>query len=154
MNNFERNNMEKKFKPFEKVLVKDHEEVWQPDLYGFWDKCRGRHQTIVNSVNDDDILPYEGNEYLIGTTDEPEEEIRLEEGEIIFCTDMTDEDSIDKNLCLLQLRRYKGIRGNNTFDGEWPHAIRFSDFNPNDVEAIKDKILCVKNGKVVKYKTK
>lgn len=76
----------KQFKPFDRILRRDHEDVWQPDLYGFWDKCRDRHQSMLDAcVDDEDILPYEGNEELIGTTDEPDGEVRLGKGEWVMC---------------------------------------------------------------------
>lgn len=61
--------MENKFKPFQRVLVKKHAgQPWYADLFsnidsfcmyvcvgGVWKYC----------------IPYEGNEHLLGTTDEP-----------------------------------------------------------------------------------
>lgn len=57
-------------KPFDKVLVRDkNNDIWDADLFGriteegifacvgnYWDKC----------------IPYEGNEHLLGTTNDPE----------------------------------------------------------------------------------
>lgn len=143
-----------KFKPFDKVWVRDHEEVWQPDLYGFWDKGRDRHQTMINyGIADSDILPYEGNEHLIGTTDDPDEEIAIENGEYCFgayrddCTKLVNWqlfqfDCIDSD-CQFKERFGKG----RYFD----LAFRFSDFNP-DMDELRKHILCVKNGRIVRFK--
>lgn len=143
--------MEKKFKSFDKILVRDQEEVWQPDLYGFWDKCRDRHQTMMNnSIVDEDILPFEGNEHLVGTTDEPEEEIRLEEGEWCMFAPGTYDNARD-----WFLRQFVQIR-ETVFvvvgGGYWSFAIRFKDFDPNNMEETKKHILCVKDGRIVRYK--
>lgn len=143
----------KKFKPFDKVIVRDHEEVWQPDFYCFWDKCRDRHQTMMNNSIDDDLLPYEGNEHLVGTTDEPDEEVKLEEGELVVYFECVEYlESMD-----IFLARFDGIANNlikvkSDCMQKWKFAIRFSDFNPNDMEETKKHILCVKNGRIVKYK--
>ena len=61
---------EPQFKPFDKVLVRDEDQNnWNIDFFGYksgtgfvcllkwWKQC----------------IPYEGNEYLIGTTDKPKE---------------------------------------------------------------------------------
>ena len=148
--------MENKFKPFDKILVRDHEEVWQPDFYGFWDKCRDRHQTMMNnSIADDDILPYKGNEYLVGTTNEPYEVVGVKEGEC--CIFFDDLECIEKIKDLF-IDKFKLIdKTENAFlsGGEpslWKFCICFSDFNLNDMEETKKHILVVKNGKVIKYK--
>ena len=158
--------MEKKFKTFDKVLVRDHEEIWQPDLYGFWDKCRDRHQTMMNnSIADDDILPYEGNEYLVGTTDSPDEEVRLEKGEwVAFLRGSGNQRiwtvgkffgyELEKSPFVSNEQQFKMYTidehpGNYILSSQ---VVKFSDFNPNDRESMKTKILCVKNGKVVRYK--
>lgn len=144
--------MEKKFKPFDKVLVRDHEEVWQPDFYCFWDKCRDRHQTMNDAlVTDDDLLPYEGNEHLVGTTDKPdEEEVRLEEGEYCFFCD-----NVDQSAEIWIFDKFKSIRrkGFGLYSGlDSALAVRFSDFNPNDMEETRKHILCVKDGKIIRFK--
>ena len=140
----------KQFKPFDKVLVRDHENVWQPDLYGFWDKCRDNHTTMTDSyISDSDILPYEGNEELVGTIDEPEEEVGLEEGELIFTSYDT-----ECEITNWVFERFKEVKheGFKTNMGITKYSIRFSDFNHYDMEETKKHILCVKNGKIVRYK--
>lgn len=62
-----------KFKPFDKVLVRDNEkQVWLPRLFDshveqadFWTQD-GKSWKIC--------IPYEGNEHLVGTTDKPKED--------------------------------------------------------------------------------
>lgn len=149
----------KEFKPFDKVLVRRESRPneivdWRADIFSHIDND-GFYVTIgLGIVTKNDILPYEGNEHLVGTTDEPEEEVELRKGEWVM---VSDEKSIDPELW--RLRRFDGfgstIRAFNNANGwlcTWGYAIKFSDFNPNDMEETKKHILCVKNGKIVKYK--
>lgn len=61
---------EYEFKPFDKVLVRDADhEIWQP---AFFSCKKGLFRTI--GCNDwGQCIPYEGNEHLLGTTNEFEE---------------------------------------------------------------------------------
>lgn len=63
-----------KFQPFQKVLVKDCEEgifgVWHCDLFSHTSK-EGKYFT--SSGMWDECIPFEGNEHLIGTKDDPKE---------------------------------------------------------------------------------
>lgn len=53
------------FKPFDKVLIRGVRR-WNPTLYAFWDEDTCLHTTIDGpEIEDDDILPFEGNERLI-----------------------------------------------------------------------------------------
>lgn len=145
----------KEFKPFDKVLVKPSKyDSWKCDLYSHYNKEDECHETFKGYILEDDrIIPYEDNWHLVGTTDESDEEVKLEKGEWLMVSDY---------LNILPygwiLRRFMDIR--NSFLAlasddkpyRWNYAIRFSDFNPNDIEETKKHILCVKNGKVVKYK--
>ena len=65
----------KRFKPFQKVLVRDFPiSEWVPAFYCRKEHTYNRHQVMGhhNEYNDDDIIPYEGNEYLTGTNIDPE----------------------------------------------------------------------------------
>ena len=60
-----------KFKPFDKVLVKDFpSDSWQTDIYlGY---LEDRSRTYRCTTNNYKIcIPYEGNEHLVGTTSNP-----------------------------------------------------------------------------------
>lgn len=56
-------------KPFDKVLVReDKDDFWHPDIFSMW------HGQFAECIGHDDIeyiIPYEGNEHLLGTTDKP-----------------------------------------------------------------------------------
>lgn len=64
---------EPQFKPFDKVLVRNEDiEAWQSRLYDMYFIGIG-HGTQDNLCYKQ-CIPYEGNEYLLGTTDNPKEE--------------------------------------------------------------------------------
>ena len=63
-----------KFQPFQKVLVKDCEEgmfnVWHCDLFSHISK-EGKYFAVSGMW--DECIPFEGNEHLVGTKDDPKE---------------------------------------------------------------------------------
>ena len=146
-------NKHKKFAPYDRVLVKAFNGKWKCSFYSHWDEGFEKHITTANvSYYDNEILPYEGNKDLVGTTEEPVQEIELEEGEKIICSDHIDRLHSGKG----SLEDFDGVVNNRfyaktDFTG-YSYAIRFSDFNPNDMEETKKNILCVKNGKIIRYK--
>ena len=61
------------FKPYDKVLVRDSEyDNWQCGLFSHYDKDNEYPYCCVGSYYAY-CIPYEGNEHLVGTTDEPKE---------------------------------------------------------------------------------
>ena len=149
--------MEKKFKPFDRVIARMvHNEEWQCDLYSHQDPITKHHVTVgFAEVKEDNILPYEGNEHLVGTTDEPEERIQVKYWEWIMalsgCLEKPSNEPSD-----WYLEQFNHISGEENIETKrgchYCYFIRFSDFNPNDMEETKKHILCVKNGKIVRYK--
>lgn len=63
---------EHKFQPFEKVLVRDSDtDKWVADLYGFEnEEDQYKHWCVSGWCVY--CIPYEGNEHLLGTTDNPD----------------------------------------------------------------------------------
>lgn len=63
--------VKQEFKPFEKVLVRNSDfEPWKIDFYSTYIENKSYH--YICASNDYKIcIPYEGNEYLLGTTDSP-----------------------------------------------------------------------------------
>ena len=63
----------KYFEPFEKVLVnifdEDMNSVWTGNIYSHYDEHTNRHYMIDGSWTTEDslIIPYKGNEDLLGT---------------------------------------------------------------------------------------
>lgn len=68
------------FKPFDKVLVRDEDNgyrIWNAAFYSHFyiGRDNGYHVTTAGDLYlDGEIIPYEGNEHLLGTTDKPKEE--------------------------------------------------------------------------------
>lgn len=57
----------KHFEPFQKILVANNFEIWVADLYDHYDEESHTHCSIRwNSINDNEILPYDGNEDKLG----------------------------------------------------------------------------------------
>ena len=145
----------KTFKPFDRVIVKDGEGKWQIDFYSYWNDDYKVHYTMSYGggvdIRDEDILPFDEYPHLLGTTDSPDEELRLEKGELIFV-----DDTINDDIILWNFSRFEQVNSSDSFETKFgnifKYAIRFSDFNPNDMEKTKKHILCVKNGKIVRYK--
>lgn len=150
------------FKPFDKVIVKINRDIWHVDLYSAWNEKMGGHQTLrANngcSIHDKWILPYEGNEHLVGTSDDPDEEVKLVDGEWMLASLSTNRSLTDPvNYTVIRFweldiddfddTRFKDDRG--CF---WDYVIKFADFNPDDMEKTSKNILHIKNGRVVRYK--
>lgn len=144
----------KQFNTFDKVLVRGINK-WQIDFYSYWDEEEKSHNTLSFGgsliIEDKDILPYEGNEHLVGT-DDSEQEIKLEEGEYIVCfDDMVYYDSV----CSFALSKFTFINNGWFYTNDnnaWRYAIRTSDFNPKDMEETRKHILRVRKGKITRYK--
>lgn len=84
---------------------------------------------------------------------EPNEEVRLEEGELLVYFENI---KYLENMDLL-LARFDGIindliKVKTDCVNKWEFAIRFKDFDPSNMEETKKHILCVKGGRIVKYK--
>jgi hypothetical protein len=68
------------FKPFDKVLVRSEETgycIWQAAFYSHFEnnKGDGHHVTTAGDYYlDGEVIPYAGNEHLVGTTNNPKEE--------------------------------------------------------------------------------
>ena len=151
--------MENKYKPFERIIIrpKDKSDIWVCGLFdNYYDKeikviIGNKYYMLLSDKYE--ILPYEGNEHLVGTTNDPEKEVKLEKEEWIIASD---------NIYALRIGsgvigRFVGIKDGmflkRAFERnvEYEYAIRFKDFDPSNMEKTRKHILCVKNGKVVKY---
>lgn len=144
-----------KFKPYDRVLVKDSNNRWKIDFYSYFNNEYNAHHTMSYSlyqVPHNEILPYEGNEHLVGTTDEPEEEIELKEGEWVICSDNAKNYSSEWTTALVKFDHVCNSLFHAKDYGMWNYVIRLSDFDPNNTEETIKHILCVKNGKIIRYK--
>ena len=60
---------ESKFKPFDKVLVKDGiNEEWSINLFSYYNREDQDYPYVCISGRYEYCIPYEGNEYLVGKT--------------------------------------------------------------------------------------
>lgn len=60
------------FKPFEKVLVRDNESLkWQCAFYSYFEPFSTYPHVIVGNSAYIMCIPFEGNEHLVGTTNNP-----------------------------------------------------------------------------------
>lgn len=151
-------NKHKQFNPFDKVLVRvSASNRWDCSFYSYYNDKDNEypHKTFHYCLKDENILPYKGNEHLVGTTDEPEE-IILEKGEYILASDFihpleTGFGEIGKFVDIENEGFIKTAYNNSNLN--YIFALRLSDsLNANDTKDRKSKILCVKNGKIVRYK--
>ena len=61
---------EVKFEPFQKVLVRDNEnQEWKANLFSH--ECTHVKAYVCSGFTWNFCIPYEGNEHLLGTTDDP-----------------------------------------------------------------------------------
>lgn len=153
--------MEKKFKPFDKVLVRiriDAPLIWTCTFYSHLDKD-GCHVTIGGQIFDDkDILPYEGNEHLVGTIDEPDEKIiELWEGDwLMVCDSVKDYPGewLLRSFMYLQDDKIMVQSVRFAYGDVTPYkfAIRFRDFNPDNMDESLKHVICAKGEKIVNYR--
>lgn len=80
----------KQFKPYDRVIYRlnySSPTTWHCGIFSDYNE-RKTHITLCSGftffLDKYDILPYEGNEHLVGTTGEPEEEIKLEKENLDF----------------------------------------------------------------------
>ena len=73
-----------KFEPDQLVLVRyGNDKTWRLKRYSFLAN-KNTHETQDGSLWDDDhIIPYEGNQHLIGTTHEPPQKWEPKPGELV-----------------------------------------------------------------------
>ena len=58
-------------KPFDKVLARDEpEDKWKPSFWGFYDRSVKSYPYVAAGSIFAQCIPYRGNEYLLGTTDD------------------------------------------------------------------------------------
>lgn len=150
----------KEFKPFDKVLVRhSKKEPWRATIFSH---IQGKHDYItVGNYNStiSNIIAYDGNEYLLGKVGEPEEEVKIEEGEWIM---VADGDGSFNNALQWHLSKFIRIFTKDNEErfhvavglslADCLYAVKFTDFNPNDMEETKKHILYVKENKIIKHK--
>ena len=78
---FEVPDNEPQFKPFDKVLVREDDLTpWQAAFFSHIESFEDGERFAITTSGDNynlannEIIPYKGNEHLVGTTDKPKEE--------------------------------------------------------------------------------
>lgn len=63
------------FRPFDKVLFRNHGYVWSAGFFSYKSTELGGNAVSydIGGFNWDECIPYEGNEHLLGTCDSPDE---------------------------------------------------------------------------------
>lgn len=156
----------KQFKMFEEVLIRQkYTGNWTRGIYCGFDKGFHMVETVGwfdRQITDEGIIPYKGNEHLLGWNGW-EEFVDLAQGEYVLVND-----NYSINACAWRIMTFTGDVTENMFE-VWNkiehvnfcksfaqhclNVVRFSEFNPNDMEQTRDKVLCVKNGKIIRYKS-
>ena len=144
--------MEKKFKCKDEVIVRLKESGFRW-FYG-----------VISHSDDDsvilsggfrhpyeryDVLPYAGNENLVGTIEDPDEKIVINEGDLVFCFDNIHQ----LEECDLFLGKFEYINQKQDFCVSgclWNYCIPYLKFNPNDIESTKKEVFESVNDKIVK----
>lgn len=139
----------KQFEPYDKVLIRFSDNTWRARLFSHKDKYDNYTVTSGGAVKEKDIIPFEGNEHLLGTNENPEEGIILDKEERIICSD---------NIEVLingggYITKFSDIDEDNNliidvYINQWFFCIPFSEFEEKNSE---HDILCVRNGKLVRY---
>ena len=123
-----------KFKPFDKVLVRDGNVYeWQPELF-YKINEEGKYCTL-GDVEWSQCIPYEGNEHLLNTADMPE--IIDLKNNILFGIELKvgyvlEFDNFSHNAAII-VPTTKGL-GVTYLDGNWDYLV---NIYPDKVKSIK-----------------
>ena len=163
----------KKFKPFEKVLIRlsNNEDFWEPSFFRYYETSYDSYVTMNGTVKEYNIVPYEGHEYLIGVYKEEdpkeqkpikdEEPIIIKENEYVIAS--TDFKNLREACCgRLLIFKYINKKDNTIvcYDPSkdiniggltgWYYVLPLSKFDPKDIKKSRNYIYGVKNGKLAK----
>lgn len=143
---------ELKFKCKDEVLcrMKNPEDSFHYWSYGIFSHYqpgyKGEMMACINGslrfLKDCDIIPYKGNESLVGTTSDVDEEIVLTKGTYVM--------AIDSLVSPVRMSDWNLVCWTGQPLG-WRYIVKFEDFNPRDITSTIRKALQNKNGKFYKY---
>jgi len=77
--------MDHKFEPYQKVLARDSIGVWRAKFFSNY--TEDNKYFCTDDMEWEMCIPYEGNEHLLGTTDDLKEEQNFEFGQKVRCLD-------------------------------------------------------------------
>lgn len=159
-------NKRKTFKMFEEVLIREKSTGnWIRGIYCGFDKGFHKVETLGwfhRQITDECIIPYKRNEHLLGWNGW-EEFVDLEPGEYVMVNDnysinpsawrmMTFSGDVTEDAFKVY-HKMEYVNHHKVLAQRCLNVVRFSEFNPNDMEQTREKALCVKNGKIIRYKT-
>lgn len=140
----------KTFKPFDKVLYRiNKRQSWTPSFYQYGNDVCNFVLGNITSIKNENILPYKGNEHLVGICDEPEEEIHLAVDELVMVSDSLSGIKAGTGF----VYNYSNIINKIivlTNGIGYAYCIPMSKYDPNNLEKTRKWILKVQNGKLVK----
>lgn len=145
----------KEFKCKDEIIYRLRDtDLWQYGIFSHYNVSSGDVHIVGGVISKNwKILPYEDNQHLVGTTDNPEEEITLEQGELVVVSEMAGDISVGS------IRHFSKVNNdfiycystNEDYTIAWHYCIPFKDYNINDIGETKKHILHARNGKLVRY---
>lgn len=150
--------MNQKFKCKDEVIYKDkNTDKW---CYGIYSHAEADniHMLVGNITIVDgifELLPYKGNEHLVGTNINVEPYFIIEKGAWIMVSDFGNIN--DMRILDWNLRRFDHIEQASSgrwyfvddIQYKWNFAIPFEKFNPNNFEETRKHCLKVENGLII-----
>lgn len=77
----DKNEKHKIFEPYQRVLARNRDTgVWTAKIYSHWSEDAKCHYVSGWKCKDENVVPYDGNESLLGTTTKPVEVVTLDVG--------------------------------------------------------------------------
>lgn len=138
-------------KPFDKIIFRQIVNKGERWKCGFYSHENTEYVVLINDISINkafyEILPFEGNEELVGTTKNVEESITIEPGTPIFLSDCLREE-----LDYWTLDKFE-VTDDDYISGQYGainiYCILFSDFDPNNMKETLKKAMTIKNNKLV-----
>ena len=145
-----------KFKPFDRIIYR-----YKGTTNSIWIASEYSHETDVGHYlsggnclykRNTEILPFEGNEHLVGTLNDPKQKITLQEGECIVCGDDIN-DLSNKYGFISKFKNSIDDYFVTSEDCYYDYCIPFSQFDINlSKEELEKRILYVEDDKIQYYK--
>lgn len=160
-NNKNINTMELNFAPFDRIIIGNTKmKSWEPWFCAQFSHIEGDFLRVVGGNKFDlrscQVLPFEGNEYLLGTTDTPV--LIPFEVETPIGTSLVVGNTIERLLdgqgiprTLIGVSRDEFRTRLKKKESKFKFAIRSELYKPEDLELVREHILVVHNGKVVAW---
>lgn len=126
-------------------------------VFSHYEEYQGKESAVINgfhyNLDETEILPYEGNQHLVGTL--PIEYFTLEKGEPLVVEDYLDilAEGFGKIMNFDSIEETEAnpiLASNNNSCYGWKYCIPFNKFKLNNAEENRKNILMVSNGKLVK----